>query len=218
MFNIRFVVVLLAFTFSLPSIADAQRRGSSQDNEGDSVSFVKDVAPIIMSNCGKCHVSQSKGRYSIKSYEALMESDTVVADDPDDSHFIAVIESGEMPPGRAKVNSKDIKTLRQWVSEGAKFDGKDESQMVSQLGDGGGDARSSSRSRSRTGGRRPSRSRSRGTRPNAITQNPILAFFDTDGDGELSLAEIDAAKRLLYSLDRNEDDRLTSDELSDFEK
>ncbi len=69
-------------------------------------------------------------------------------------------------------------------------------------------------SRSSSSGRR-SRSSSRSRGSNAIESNPLLQFFDTDGDGELSLEEIDAASRMLYSLDENEDDRITSDEVED---
>ena len=68
---------------------------------------------------------------------------------------------------------------------------------------------------SRRAGRRPSRSRSN-TGGNVFDTNQLLAFFDGDGDGQLSLKEIDAASRLLYSLDANEDDRLTGDELAEF--
>lgn len=50
---------------------------------------------------------------------------------------------------------------------------------------------------------------------NAIKVNPLFQLFDTDGNGELSLAEIDAASRLLYRLDANEDDRITADEVGD---
>lgn len=50
---------------------------------------------------------------------------------------------------------------------------------------------------------------------NAIKVNPLFQLFDTDGNGELSLAEIDAASRLLYRLDANEDDRITADEVED---
>jgi Ca2+-binding EF-hand superfamily protein len=73
------------------------------------------------------------------------------------------------------------------------------------------------------GASKPNRSRSRrnNTRgnsnnvDNAIKSNPLLKLFDANGDGELSLEEIDAASRLLYSLDTNEDDRITADEVED---
>jgi Ca2+-binding EF-hand superfamily protein len=69
--------------------------------------------------------------------------------------------------------------------------------------------RSSSSSRSR---RRSSRS---SDSDNAIKTNPLFQLFDTDGNGQLSLEEIDAASRILYMLDANEDDRITADEVED---
>jgi Ca2+-binding EF-hand superfamily protein len=74
-----------------------------------------------------------------------------------------------------------------------------------------GSSSKSTRSRSR---RNNSRSKSK-TGDNAITSNPLLQLFDENGDGELSLKEIDAASRLLYSLDTNEDDRITAEEVED---
>lgn len=65
----------------------------------------------------------------------------------------------------------------------------------------------------RSGGRRPSRSRST-SGANIFETNKLLEFFDSNRDGELSLEEIDAASRLLYSLDENEDDRVTEDEIA----
>lgn len=78
-----------------------------------------------------------------------------------------------------------------------------------------GGARSNSRS-SRSSNSRRSRgsSRSRSSN-NAIKTNPLFQYLDSDGDGELSLEEIDAASRMLYNLDADEDDRITSDEVED---
>ena len=69
-----------------------------------------------------------------------------------------------------------------------------------------------SRSNRSTRSRRSSRNNSSG---NAIMTNPLFKLFDQNGDGELSLEEIDAASRMLYSLDTNEDDAITADEVED---
>ena len=74
-------------------------------------------------------------------------------------------------------------------------------------------SRGTSNSRSSSKSSR-NRSRSRSNN-NAIKTNPLFALFDENGDGELSLEEIDAASRLLYSLDANEDDTITADEVED---
>ena len=45
------------------------------------------------------------------------------------------------------------------------------------------------------------------------TPNPLLQAFDTDRDGTLSAAEIDAAAAKLRERDANKDGKLTADEL-----
>ena len=235
----RITVCLFAVTFAMSSVADAQRRGADDEQ----ISFTNDVAPIINAKCGTCHVRASRGRYNIKSYKALIDSDSVDAKNPDDSLFIEVIESGEMPKGGLKVSDKELETLREWISQGAKFDGDRESAAINT----GGGSRASSRTsrgrsqsgrgqsgrgqsgrsqanRGRTQGRssnsrRPSSTqRGRRSQSNAIVANKLLAFLDGNGDGKLSLKEIDAASRILRSLDANEDGRLSGDELEEFGK
>ena len=225
----RIAICVFAVLIALPSIADAQR------GDDGPISFVNDVVPIINAKCGSCHVRAARGRYDIKSYKALMGSDSVSPDEPGDSLFIEVIEDGTMPKGGKKVSDSELKTLKQWIAEGAKFDGDSETQVLSAIGGGGGDrgagrgraggrgqasGRGGSRSaQGRSSGRRSSGRRSgRSSRPNAFDSNALLKFFDTDGNGVLTLNEIDAAKRLLYSLDVNEDDRLTQEEVKEFGK
>ena len=212
----RFAICFFTFAFCLPAALDAQRTRGQDSDSDDQISFVNDVAPIINAKCGRCHVASSKGRYGIKSYKALMNSDSITPDDPGDSYFIEVIENGDMPKGGLKVERGELKILKQWISEGARFDGVNESQAVNTMGSDRG-TRDGQTSGSRTRGRRTSRSRSRRTsKPSPFDANKLLAFLDKNGDGKLSLSEIDAASRMLYSLDSNEDDRITPDEVEEF--
>ena len=91
----------------------------------NSVSFVSDVAPIIVRNCGRCHVNQSRGQFSAKDYGSLMNSLHVSAGRPDRSRLIEVITDGSMPPN-GTVNKNDQLTLSNWIRQGAKFDGPDQ--------------------------------------------------------------------------------------------
>ena len=89
----------------------------------DQVSFVNQVAPIIVSKCGNCHVSQSRGAFSSASFAALDQSTMVTFGMPDQSRIVEVIESGEMPKGNRKVAPEELALLKTWIAQGAKFDG-----------------------------------------------------------------------------------------------
>ncbi len=103
-------------------------------------------------------------------------------------------------PGYAEAQRKAQKAMQDAMRNGGSSK-KDNSDR---------DAPKSNRSRSRRNNRSNSNNGD-----NAIKSNPLLQLFDANGDGELSLEEIDAASRLLYSLDTNEDDRITADEVED---
>ena len=113
------------------------RRGAQSDPKPDPippseqtlVSFTDAVAPILVSRCGRCHVSDSKGGFSATSYTALMkgppEGVVVFAGDTVGSRLIETIESGDMPRGGGKVTPQELQTLKAWILAGAKFDGAD---------------------------------------------------------------------------------------------
>ena len=98
------------------------------------VSFTKDVAPILSGKCGRCHVGASRGGFSAASYAALMkgppEGVVVFANDIIGSRLIETIETGDMPRGGAKVSPTELKTLKDWITQGANFDGTDPNQPI----------------------------------------------------------------------------------------
>lgn len=100
----------------------------------DGVSFTKDVAPILAQRCGQCHVQGSRGGFSLASYAALMkgppEGVVVFAGDVIGSRLIETIETGDMPRGGGRVGADELKTLKDWIVQGAKFDGSDPNQNV----------------------------------------------------------------------------------------
>lgn len=98
------------------------------------VSFVNQVAPIIVSKCGNCHVSREQGGFSAASFAALDNSAMVTFGLPDQSRLIEVIESGEMPKGNRKVEPAELKVLKAWIAQGAKFDGPNAAANLSSLG------------------------------------------------------------------------------------
>jgi hypothetical protein len=91
------------------------------------VSFVKQVAPILNSRCGNCHVRNARGMFSMATYEALMKGPpagkVVFPTNVDGSDLIVKVKDKEMPPNGAGIPDGELATLTKWVAEGAKFDG-----------------------------------------------------------------------------------------------
>ncbi len=96
---------------------------------GDMISFTKQVAPILSSRCGRCHVADSKGKFNMATFAALMkgppEGVVIFAGDTIGSRLIESIETGDMPRGGGKVTPQELQMLKAWVIAGAKFDGAD---------------------------------------------------------------------------------------------
>jgi len=92
------------------------------------VSFTKDVAPLLVGKCGRCHVDQSRGEFSMATFPALMRGSTsgvvIFAGDATGSRIVEVIESGDMPRGGARVTPEELTSLKSWINAGAKFDGE----------------------------------------------------------------------------------------------
>ena len=104
--------------------------------EGERVSFVVQVAPILVAKCGRCHIAANRGLVSMKDYAALMkgtpDGPVLVARD-DDSTLLEVIRKGEMPKGGLTITSEEYKTLKAWVQQGAVFDGDDPKTELTKL-------------------------------------------------------------------------------------
>lgn len=97
------------------------------------VSFTKSVAPILVAKCGNCHVNRERGDFSAATFEALDKSTMLAYGLPDDARLIQMIESGEMPKGGGKVEEAELKILRAWMKQGAKFDGESIKQSLNEF-------------------------------------------------------------------------------------
>ena len=109
---------------ALPTIAMA---------EGE-LSFVNQIAPILLNNCGRCHVDRTSGGFGMANFEALVSGPGVAPERPEVSRIIEVIEDGEMPPN-GEVSAEDLETLKTWIKAGAEFDGENEQANLRQLVD-----------------------------------------------------------------------------------
>lgn len=97
------------------------------------VSFKEIIAPILVSKCGNCHVNRSRGDFSMSTFEALAQSTMLAFGKPDDSRLIEVIENGEMPKGGLKIETEELKKLRTWIRQGAKYDGDSPTQNLNEF-------------------------------------------------------------------------------------
>jgi mono/diheme cytochrome c family protein len=100
------------------------------------VSFVGQIAPMLVSRCGGCHVTGRKGGFQIQSYAGLMRSNSVQPGAGDASRLVEVIESGDMPRGGGRVPPEELALLVRWINAGAAFDGPDPTAEFDQLAQG----------------------------------------------------------------------------------
>lgn len=101
------------------------------------VSFSTHIVPILIGKCGNCHVNNARGMFSISSFENLMKGPpagkVVFPGDAVGSRLIEVIESGDMPRGGLKVSADELATLKKWIADGAKYDGKTPQDSLASL-------------------------------------------------------------------------------------
>ena len=100
-----------------------------------SVSFSKDVAPILAKKCVACHgPEKSKGHFRLDSFDLLMKageskSAPIVAGQPGQSELCrrlrAPDEDDRMPQKDDPLPAAQIALIERWIKEGAKFDGPD---------------------------------------------------------------------------------------------
>ena len=107
----------------LPNTPSANPFSSSVE----SISFTKSVAPILVQHCGRCHVTGARGDFSMATFRTLSkgppEGVVIFPGDVAGSRLIETIETGSMPKGGGKVPADQLKTLKDWIAGGAKYDG-----------------------------------------------------------------------------------------------
>ena len=112
--------VVWILTVSLMSLDNAV----FADNEA-TVSFQRDVAPILETHCLRCHSGNSPdGELSLSSAKNLSATGFVVPGKPEESHLLTVVQAdGGQPPAMPKegqpLADSEIEVLRQWILSGA---------------------------------------------------------------------------------------------------
>lgn len=97
------------------------------------VSFLKDVAPILVQNCIACHnPRKSESKYAMTTFAALAkggqqgEGVTLEPGDPEASYFVELIRhDGEprMPYKLDPLPADKVAIIERWVEQGARYDG-----------------------------------------------------------------------------------------------
>lgn len=115
----------------------AKKAPKSKEEDVQEVSFTREIAPILVEHCGRCHVDGNRGEYSLASYQIMMDGTSITAKDPDASTMLQMIESGDMPPKRGgrgqPVPEGDVQKIRDWITQGARFDGSDAEANLKEL-------------------------------------------------------------------------------------
>jgi mono/diheme cytochrome c family protein len=95
--------------------------------ETQPLNFEHDVRPILKAHCLMCHGEEEKPKGGIDlRLRRFMDRKTedgdlvLVPGKPEESEVVRVVREGEMPKKGKKLTAKELATLEQWVSQGAK--------------------------------------------------------------------------------------------------
>ena len=126
--------IALLGLLALPS-ARADEAKPPTPPTGAQVSFMKDVAPVLVQNCIACHnPRKSESKYDMTNFARLAkggqqgEGITLEPGDPDASRFVELLRPEAQPRMPYKLDpmtADQIATVERWVKEGAKYDGAD---------------------------------------------------------------------------------------------
>jgi tricorn protease-like protein len=127
------MIAALAFATGVPTRADEPAKAAEAKPAAGKVSFIKDVAPILVQSCIACHnPKKSESKYTMTTFALLAkggaqgEGITLEPGDPDASRFVELIRpDGEprMPHKQDPLPPDKIALIERWVKEGAKYDG-----------------------------------------------------------------------------------------------
>ena len=107
------------------------------------IHFTKDIAPIFVAKCLACHnADKAKGGYRLHNFEALLKAGSskeapVVSGNATASKLFQLVtakdEDDRMPQKDDALPAAQINALRQWIEQGAKFDGADRTLSLAML-------------------------------------------------------------------------------------
>ena len=106
------------------------------------VSFVKDVAPILAAKCVSCHDDNARGGLRLDTFAGFEKGGgsgaLLVPGNAQNSRLVQKLVTPNaqqrMPKGGATLTAEEIQAIGTWVAEGAKFDGADKTTELASLG------------------------------------------------------------------------------------
>lgn len=104
--------------------------GQAEDSKAADrpVSFVYEIAPILVHRCESCHgPRRQEGEYEVTSYDHTMEE--VTPGNPRRSPLYRLLlrkdDARRMPKNKAALPAREIELIKRWIESGAEFDGRD---------------------------------------------------------------------------------------------
>ncbi len=86
-----------------------------EDTPGMRELWDEGIGSIFSASCTTCHGSNAIGGVDLTSYDAVMESGSIVPGDPAGSSLIVLMESGNHP---ALLSEEDLAAIRDWIIVG----------------------------------------------------------------------------------------------------
>lgn len=106
------------------------------------VSFIKQISPLLNSKCVSCHDEKAAGKLRLDSFAEMKKPSKsgylLQIGQPQRSLIMARVTAaagaGRMPKDGAALSNDEISILANWIKQGAKFDGDDETVNLADFG------------------------------------------------------------------------------------
>jgi tetratricopeptide (TPR) repeat protein len=105
----------------LPMLAGCNRGTSASSTAVDSVTFCRDIAPILFARCANCHRPGETAPFNLLTYEDARARARQIRD-VTERRFMPPwlpLESGTQFQGERRLSDKEIELLSKWVAAGA---------------------------------------------------------------------------------------------------
>lgn len=110
----------------LPLLTALATTVSAETKQPEQLTYEEHIRPIFRAHCYDCHgaTKDLKGGLDLRLVRFLIKGgdsgESIIPGKPDESYLMERIESGDMPPGEARVPKHEIEILKRWIAAGAK--------------------------------------------------------------------------------------------------